>query len=335
MRMRTFDGSDIAARWGTSPNGAGTYQGWANPEGTNTITALLNADSDGDPDNGIAEGLLRVRAAGDAADGGAVVVQDETGTTTVELAAEASGGIVEVGNSTGFTTIKLDGGVSGDAAVEVPQNAVSSMETAHEAGVASTKVDGVASDFLNFDLFYALKLHTITCPDDGFVLVIGTCQLTVNHYAGTRSFFELGVTDEWGVLPPNQDVAITIPASEPDGNRAIPVTVHGLFRVDEGDNTFYMGGYRREGAWISEALDVQLTLLYFPTAYGVVDPTLADDDATHSRDDAELTGAPASNLGTRGHGATIAADQNRYDQELEQVRSELAELRALIERDDR
>lgn len=304
--MRSYDGADISAEWGTAPTGSGSYRGWANPEGSNVLTTLLDADRDNDSSNGVAEGRLLVRGAGSG----------------------AVGGVVQVGDETGSATIQLLGGVAGDLAVQFPLDAVNADETVDEPGVASDTVTGLATT-LNpvFGGPTVLESETISCPGDGYVLVLGTCQLTAAHSAGTRSYYEFGVTDDASGFPPNQDVAITIPASEPDGNRAMAVTVHGLFPVTAGDHYFAMLGREYEGGLTAEVLDVQFTVIYFATAYGAVTGTFA---GAEDRDEIVGIDAPRGYLAGANQRIGSASDQANHDGELEEVRRELAELRSLL-----
>lgn len=61
-----------------------------------------------------------------------------------------------------------------------------------------------------------------------------------------------------------------------------PVTVHGLFSVAAGNNTFFL--LAKEFSGSLSAFDMQLTLVFFPTTYGTVDPTLAAPGADNSAD---------------------------------------------------
>jgi hypothetical protein len=303
--LRTYDGDVLGARWGTAPTGSGSYQGYARPESQNVLTATLDADRDNDPDNGVAEARLFLRGAGSG----------------------AVGGKVQVGDAEGNVTIALNGGLSGNPALQVPDGAVDAMETRDEPGVTSAVVSGQATT-LNpgFGSPTVLESEVISCPADGYVLVIGTCQLTARHVTGYRSFYEFGVTDENTMeFPPNQDVAITIPSSEPDGNRAYVVTVHGLFPVAEGDHGFALMGRQYEGGQTGEVWDVQFTAIYFATAYGAVTGTAAG-----AADREAVAGYPGP---TADPGAGSAADLRRRDdleRELAAVRRELAELRSLV-----
>ncbi|MDD3643866.1 MAG: hypothetical protein PHQ19_10430, partial [Candidatus Krumholzibacteria bacterium] len=100
----------------------------------------------------------------------------------------------------------------------------------------------------------------------------------------------------------------------------------GLFTVAEGANTFYLLGFEYTGDL--SAYDVQLTLIFLPSSYGTVDPTLAGgadvpDDEAPSR---VITAADAD----RERLASIEADNERMRREMEEMRAEFERLRAEV-----
>lgn len=283
--------------------------------------------------------------------GGSVIVNDAMGNMAAKMSVnnDDTGGALQVQRSRYHPGFAVDGNFNGleeprvdirgsarsalfwmdqtgNSSVHLPEDAISAHETYDEPGVASDKVNGPAFEFTVFDSYWTAAAHVIDCPNNGFVLVIGTCQLTIQHSQGYRSFFEFGVSDSGYGHPPNQDVAIRIPATEPDGARAIPVTVHGLFQVGAGENVFWFLGVQLEGRTGSEVGDVQLTLVYFPTPYGEVSGTSTGLD---DKEDFGGSDASVGNPDLPEPVASITTDRNRH--ELELVRRELAEMHARLE----
>ncbi len=161
---------------------------------------------------------------------------------------------------------------SGNASVVLPTDAISASEMLDEPGVASA-TEGIS--YITLDgTVQTLLSRSITVPAAGYVLVIGTVQPIIIHTNGTSSFAQFGVSDDPAALPDNQDVTVFIGSAVPTAQYDLPVTPHGLFEVaSAGTHTFYLLGYENSGDF--DAYDMQLTLIYFATASGTVQPTVA------------------------------------------------------------
>jgi hypothetical protein len=105
-------------------------------------------------------------------------------------------------------------------------------------------------------------------------------------------------------------------------NEAI-VTVHGLFQVTEGSNTFYFLGEEQLGDF--EVWDQQLTIVFLPTAYGTVEPTIAGGPAASKDRRERPRDADRDVVGDRG--TASADDIARLQRELDDLRAEVRELR--------
>jgi hypothetical protein len=216
--------------------------------------------------------------------------------------------------------------VTGDNSMRIPADAVNATEMFNEPGVASAINSGnVALTPVNSTIDTALS-RTINCPTNGYVLVIATCEATINHASGTTSSVNIGVSDTAGSFPVNQDVEVRIDDSDSSGGYDFPVTVHGLFSVGAGARTFYLLGDLNNTNISAGLNDSQLTCVFIPTSYGSVTPTLlAPPDM-----DSDLN-APTQFGMTRGEiedeqARSIMANEMRIQSELESMRRLVDEL---------
>jgi hypothetical protein len=278
--------------------------------------------------------------------GGSIVLYDEGHATLGVLQADVNGegGYLSVyRNASGSQGLAVDGNYNGtndpritiqgatrsalfrmdqadDGSVLLPANAIGSSEILDEPGAASYTEGGASGVTIPVGGYTTIGSRSITVPDAGYVLVIATGQAQAAHSNGTTSSCNFGVSDDPAALPPNQDVNIGIPSAAVTGAYNIPTTVHGLFSVAAGTYTYYFIGNGASGAFY--CFDTQLTLLYIPTAYGTVTPTLAG------------ISADAIDSGTRPGltSAEIASERVRSEADnASRIERELAEMRDRIE----
>ncbi len=207
---------------------------------------------------------------------------------------------------------------------DIADGSINRDKLADEPGVASnTNPGGV---IINLDgTVQTLLSRNITVPASGYVLVIGTVQATISHTSGTSSAVEFGVSDAAGSFPPNQEFLLNIPSSFPTAlSLNIPISVHGLFSVAAGANTFYFLGQEFSAPVV--VTDMQLTLIYFPTSYGMVVPTVAGSGENTFDDKA--AGRPImTNADAAGEQPATKFSAEQIAQELAQVRSEMEALK--------
>jgi hypothetical protein len=223
---------------------------------------------------------------------------------------------------------------SGNDSVLLPTGAISSQECFDEPGVASNALNG-GVDITSTALTIILS-RTVNVPTAGYVLVLGTTQLEINHVNGTGDLYNIGVSDSSTALPANQDLFTTVIAALPTGNYQKVVSPHGLFVVPAGANTFYLLG-EKTAATSDDAIafDSQLTLVFFPTAYGTVIGTLrgggdGPDDGTNDASDRERGALVRPPLTAEALAAeqieSIAANQARLLRELDEMRRQVESL---------
>jgi hypothetical protein len=205
----------------------------------------------------IATGAVVGGVGGDIADG--TVTGDDLATNSV--------GVDEIA-ANGVGAVEILAGAVGTS--EVADGSLTAVDIDDEPGVASNtgavqiEMDGTIQTLL---------LRSIVAPVAGYVLVVATAQFKINHVNGTLSSGRFGVSSTIGVFPSNQDLLVQISGNAPTGSYNQAVTVHGLFPTPGGSDTFYFLGDKASGSLYVD--DLQLTLIYFPTAHGTVVSTTA------------------------------------------------------------
>jgi hypothetical protein len=276
--------------------------------------------------------------------GGEIQAFDESGTlyAALEPDYDDSGGYLSIRrnstssgfrvdgnfNSTGSANVAIFGltmsavfdmSSADDNSVQLPVGSIAAAEIIDEPGVASSTYSG--SSILLTGGVDLLMSRSIVVPASGYVLVIGTLNAWASHTGGTTSYADFGVSDNSGALPDNQGVTLQVSSGAGSGIYYFPVTVHGLFSVSAGTRNFYILG--DEGSGDMRARAMQLSLLYIPTAYGTVSPTLASGRPAGREDDA--TGSPLNM-------AEVAAQRLESEAfNAARIERELAEMRARLE----
>ncbi len=295
-----------------------------------------------------------VRAYGNSY-GGNIDLRDEAGNYLGGIEADASGqgGYLYVRRTTSANGFLVDGNFSsdsplvaiygassnfyfrsyytGDLAVGLPASSVGSSEIDDEPGVASIKEWDINNGHLETTVT-VLASRSITVPDGGYVLVLSSCQASVSHTTGTTSSANLGVSNDDTAFPECQDVGYYMSSTLPTGLYRWPITSHGLFSVGAGTHTFYFLGQELTTAsyYVN---DVQLTLVYLPTAYGTVtSPAIvAGNEESDDNVGPKITAADIA----AERAESIAANDARIQKELEDMRAEIEELRETVDRGNR
>ncbi len=182
----------------------------------------------------------------------------------------------------GFAEGRL--GITVDADPEItPRTKLGTVPYAFRAG--SVQADDIVNGpgvaaysgafyvYLDDQAITVLGSSTITCPAAGYVLATahGRIATMPQHTSGVNSYAIVGISDVATALPGNQDLDFQIPPAAPSGLYAFPFGMTSMFTVTApGTYTYYYLAYEFSGS-VSVA-DMQLNLVYFPTAYGEVDP---------------------------------------------------------------
>jgi hypothetical protein len=212
---------------------------------------------------------------------------------------------------------------SGDQSVWLPYESVSSSETSDEPGVASY---GYPSGISLAGTISIVASQSITTPGSGYVLVIASSNVAVNHTNGVASHAVIGTSDDLSGFPENQDMFIDYPATAATGAYLSPATCHGLYyNAYPGTYTYYLLGIRGSGAYV--CYENQLSLIYIPTMYGTVQPTLASAAGAGEKTiGAALTAADVASQKI----ASEAANAARMRRELDELRAEVDAMKAKL-----
>ena len=209
----------------------------------------------------------------------------------MQVGSAVSSGKLTVQSSVGSACV-FDGAATGDNSVSLPMGSISTYEITGEAGVASA-TNGGGADLLGG--VQSLAVRSLSAPCDGYMLAMGTVQIALEHPGGgVASTVRVGVTDEYPSWPANQDSYIKVPGDAAAGDYHHTVTVHGLIPMTSGQaKTINLYVSRISGS-NGYYRNVQLTLAFFPSAYGTIEPMGAparsDDDEIFSEiERADLT----------------------------------------------
>jgi hypothetical protein len=148
---------------------------------------------------------------------------------------------------------------------------VQSSDIVNEPGVAA--FSGAYYVYLNDQAYTVLGTVTINCPASGYVMAVahGRIATLPQHTSGTKSYAIVGISDNPTYVPGNQDLDFQIDSGVPTGVYSVPFGMTSMFTVPSaGSYTYYYLAYEYSGS-VSVA-DMQFNLVYFPTAYGTVDP---------------------------------------------------------------
>ncbi len=271
------------------------------------------------------------------------------------------GGFLRVGrNASGASGLVVDGNIAGSESTRVsiigsqgsiivdtssliennrvilPNNAIFSAEIGDEPGVVNEDMSSASIAFGGVPL--NMLSATINAPAPGFVMALATTE--VQYFKSTvalDSEIVLGVTNTGTTLPANGRFSIRIPGPTASGTHRHIATVHSIVPVPAGASTFNLVASRTADAssGISSVRlnDTQLSLLYFPTAYGTVSPTVigarphgpANDGASPARGPMTAPEIEASRL------ASIEADNARMRAELDAYHAQMTEIMAKLQ----
>ena len=159
----------------------------------------------------------------------------------------------------------LDMGQSGSSSVQLPSSAIQASEILDEPGVGSDNNTSIS--LTGSPVFLAGR--TMFAPVDGFVLVIATANMNIQHVNGTISSCAFGVSDKITDFVQSTVSNVILSSSLSTGIYRLPVVSHALFPVAAGSQAYYSLG-QMSGALSATVYNVQLTECFFPTAYTTV-----------------------------------------------------------------
>jgi len=256
----------------------------------------------------------------DGAEGG--LLNSALQTPGLEVGSSLQSGLVQLfQNGSTAPAAVFDMAQTGDNSVTLPPDAIANAELLDEPGVASN--DRHAEFILTGGVDW-LTSRTMTAPADGYVLVIATGEVILVHANGTSSSGMFGLSDNSAAFLAVQNIT-QIPSAAPTGTYKVALAAQTIIPVTPGAHTFYLLGNEVSGNL--RASDLELSLLFVPTAYGTVDPLAASEGPT----DPDTVPEPGIEHAQAGmsNSAQIQQELAAMRAELETLKAQMAEQREL------
>jgi hypothetical protein len=195
------------------------------------------------------------------------------------------------------------------------RRSISNAEIKNEAGIGNNlrssgtvTLDGTVKTILG---------RMMSFPTDGYAFVIATGNFWVLHERGTHDLLKFGVSDKVGVFPVDQENEILIPSDWQGMTYRDILSIHGFFEVKTGVKTFYFLGQKITGH-TSTIHDANLTILFFPTSYGVV-----FGSSSPGEDPPDLTPAQIEAVIAEQVKAETEAVRAEFETKLAEIREEM------------
>lgn len=262
------------------------------------------------------------------------------GLFNVRLGDPAEGGVAGPINLFFNEQYWLEIKVGGDPPL-TPRIKLTSVGYAYRALVAdSVATGGVASSSsagfqVPYDsLWYFLRSQQISCPENGYVLAIGTAHAYFPRTkAGEAAMLYFGLSKDAEAVPENV-VTSAGACTYGTGDESwfhIPVTCHALFPVSAGQHIFYFIVMHPTPYFpaVTHAHNVEFTLLYIKNAYGT--GLLGGEDVSGKE---VLEVAPAFDNTSVSGVKTSPSEASRFEQELEGLKAEMEALKAKLEKQE-
>lgn len=246
----------------------------------------------------------------------------------------AISGFTVDGNSFGTesTEVKIEGVSSSivlstrltdDLSVQLPNDAINAAEILNETGVAEASNSGSVTLTQNLATIDVVASVTIDCPTAGYVFVIASAELSIDHLTATDSSVDLGVSDNTNSIPSNGDLETRIDLNTAEGTYDHAVTVHSVFPAIAGSNTFYFLGNQNHFGASSRVLNTQLSAIFIPTAYGSV---ALGGGASTPDEHTPLSGPMTQYDIVMEQNAAIIANNERLEREMDAMKTQMQEI---------
>lgn len=230
-----------------------------------------------------------------------------------ELGLNADGALLSLRSSGGFEGVFMSGGIFGDDGVVLSSGAISSFETLDEPGIANN-ADLPSASLGNSAS--TITSRTLVAPADGYIVAMATGYINMSHDSGSASTVEVYLTDDVGDAIDKPSTQWRISVNGVSGQYESPYAVQGVFAATAGNNSVFLRA-SKNGATFGNLVETQLTLMYFPTAYGAVEPAMLPANPSD----------PAMQSHTAGDDPVRAAEIERL-----RLKKEVDRLRAQLDR---
>lgn len=272
--------------------------------------------------------------------GGEFLLYDSSGARKVYIGAGAGGAIgasMGLRSGGGTTTFAVNADMTGDEAVLVPSDAISSAEILGEPGVASAvNTSWVTLGSGNID--YTIEFVDITAPAGGHIEVTAGAYLNLFHTNGTDTRVVLSI-DETSANASYSIAGSTIdnvPSVLPSSAYQTGASVRRVYSVSAGAHRYYLNAEYSSGTNNStNVYRPTMQAKFFPTQYGTVE-TMASAAAAGGVDDREATMGLKPGVPVTVNRVTMEEANRRILEAVEAKQAELtARLNALEEENAR
>lgn len=230
----------------------------------------------------------------------------------------------------GDNSMHFSSHLDGDSSVRLPINSINATEILNEAGVAETSNSSATVLTQDVNINDTIDTVTVNAPTDGYVFVIATAEVEINHVNTLATNANFGVSATTA-LPSNGDVELRIDAVLPSAVYDYPVTVQAIFPASAGPNTYHFIGDQNSSSGEIFVLDRQVSAIFVPTAYGSV----ARDAGINLPDDQTPIFAPRTQLDIlQEQNAALQADSQRQQRELEEIRAMMQHMKQQLDQNN-
>jgi hypothetical protein len=262
--------------------------------------------------------------------GGYFKVHDGNGGPAFFVDGSHTDGNALVGIEGASSSVYFNTSNTGDSAVELPINSVTSAEIGNEAGISANNDTG---DLVLDGSVQTVVSRSILCPSAGYVLAIGTTGVEMAHTTGSNSICRFGVSSSSSAFASGGDVSSRIDAATPTGVYGDVVTVQRIFDATVGLNTFYFLAEELSAYWTVG--NRSLSLVFFPTYYAIVSGADLGPMSGTSPGTSEMA-VPATEADLAAERAAAEdANNARIAAELAAMEARIAEIRASMDNNGR
>lgn len=279
-------------------------------------------------ENGATEWVLEPDFSGD---GAFMLFSNPSTFASMSLQSDLGGSpsISAGGTASGFS-VRTD--IGGDNSVQLATDAVNAVEMFNEPGLAHNRTSAVT---LPTGTYGSVLSRTITVPAAGYVLVLFDGDTALTHVNGAVSWVEWIIDDvAGGSGSGNDDMLHLLPSGAASGGYDFATSSHAVFSVPAAGSYTYHVNMLRVGGSAGTLHDGQLTVIYFPTAYGTVNPSFTGDDFRGHTGNGGPTRPALSGAEIAAERANSQAENMiRIQSEMLAMKQEMAELRAMMAND--
>lgn len=305
--------------------------------GNQRIVLFKNAFGYGDLSlSGLGNNVVSRLYSTNSANGGGILTLARNGSGTT--------GITLVGNSFGSESprmllasatqnIDLDTSAEGDESVNLPNNAINSTEMLNETGLAESEQSGAVNLTNVGATVDIVNTVTINCPTSGYVFVIASAELSINHVSGTTTTVNVGVSQSGFSIPSNGDLETRIDSTISSGFFESAVTAHGVFSVSQGITNFFLLGDKNNLGGSATLSDRQLTAIFIPTAYGSAS-LQSTQNGNIIPDELSPITTPMTELDIlREQNAALQANAERQQREIDAIHLQMQTILSTLDQD--